>query len=428
MKLFEEFREYETMWDLVEAEASSKVDVESFFTQITKTPLNALQFINEYLKTAVAKIGSDATSREIGREFAKILLAVTDVLQKDVILGGKYGYRMFLTRLAGLGLTKNSIEQAILGNEAIISKTLNRSRVPNNERLTLDQYFSEITSSKEAAIKFIETLKQHFNERDRIFARVYNRAIASKVADVTAGAVGNDLEHNYNAFIRAISTYGLNAKDVRSICQKGTALANALDTFAEITASREAITEFMRDLRQQYAELSGGSNTRMVYLLAYNKWFLANTNATVNSQNKIKPEEVNWNNFTETCWKKFGLSARDLTAIYRNEPDVVPEVRSQDRRWTTASKAAKPTLEDYFSSITNDYDSAAFFIKEVLAPYANRRTKPDLASSYCSAMISKTAATEPEVRKNPQCNYRAFKFAISKLGIYTKELEALITT
>jgi predicted hydrocarbon binding protein len=425
MKLFEEFREYETMWDLVEAEVSGKVEIESFFTQITKTPADALQFIKEYFKVAVAKIGSDATSYEIGREFAKILLNKTDVPQKDVILGGKYGYRAFLNRLADLGLTKNKIEQAILGNEAVISKML--KPINKQDMLTLDQYFSEITSSKEAAIKFIENLKQSVKEQGRSLAFAYNRAVASKVAGVTARTIENDLEHNYNAFIKTISVYGLNAKDARSICQNGTTKTNALEAFTEITASQEAVKEFMRGLGQRYAELSCNGNSRMVYRLAYNKWFLANTNATAAGSNNIKPEETNWNNFTEICWKKFRITTRDLTAFYRNELDVAPDEHPQDRHWITAQKAAKPTLEDYFNSIINDYDSAVFFIKEVLAPYANRRTKPDLASSYYNAMVSKTITTEPEVRKNPQCNYKAFKFAISRLGIDTKELKALIT-
>jgi predicted hydrocarbon binding protein len=430
MKLFEEFREYETMWDLVEAENSDQVAIENFFAQITKTPLDALQFIKEYLKVAIDKIGSDATSYDIGREFAKILLDKTDAQQEDVTLGNKYGYRAFLSKLADLDLTKYKVEQAILGDDAVINKMIARAgtRVSTAAKPVLTQYFNKITSSKDAAISFITLMSKYISDSNRNFNLAYNRAIVEETTDTKAYKIKTDPEHNYDAFLQAISVYGLNTKDVRTICNKGQARMNALEIFVEITDSVEAVKEFMRNLRQQYAELSDGSNTRMVYRLAYNKWFLANTNATVAGPNKIKPEEVNWNNFTETCWKKFGIAARDLTAFYRNELDAVPEVQSQDRHWTTASKAAKPTLEDYFSSITNDYDSAVFFIKEVLAPYANRRAKPDLASSYYSAMTNKTVATEPEIRKNPQCNYRAFKFAISKLGIYTKELEALIAT
>lgn len=303
--------------------------------------------------------------------------------------------------------------QKELSSRKYYSKTINRP--------TVEQYFNEITSSKDAAINFIKTeLTKYKNSSTMPVSNIYARAIAKATR---APAVPTD-NFNYKAFIAAIDKYGLTAKDVRNIYDTGAPRISAVDAFLEKTASVKAVQAFMQQLKKEYADELG--DNKQGHRFAYTKWFIYNTNATSTNYYDLVPESASWNSFVETCRKKFGLSVRDLAAFYWDRSVKAKSTEPDTRAWITTRKADLPSKEEYFKSITKDRSSVIAFVKEVLAPYEHGRARPDLSSSYCAAIAGKTSATGLEIGRDNNCNYKAFRAAIIEFGIGKKYLDDLI--
>ena len=327
MELYKEFKLYESLWDRL-VEDSSKIPIEQYFMDITATAEAIIDFIIKRLRVTLDTIEAP-TRYDIARAYGKILQAETNAELQQLSIGGKYGYHAFMARAAELGLAKNLLDTLIcdktISVDKITDKLLKRVSVndPNDQPIqdpkpTLAQYFTQITSSREAAIHFIKDVMPKYATVGLSPQRVYDRAVARNSVDAKVSKVINISEYNYAAFIKAISEHGLTLKDLRSLWADGEANTNAIDIFNEITTNIDTVNSFIQELSQHYAD-SKVSKSSYKLPFAYCKWFTKNTNATsANNFLVLKPEEVSWRNFVAVCNQKFNLSARDLNSIFKD--------------------------------------------------------------------------------------------------------------
>ena len=81
----------------------------------------------------------------------------------------------------------------------------------------------------------------------------------------------------------------------------------------------------------------------------------------------------------------------------------------------------------YFEKITESKDSAEKFIKEVLAPLANTRSRFDLSNSYHQVVARETATSVIKVSRDPAVNYTAFKRKLAMdFKVYKKDILNLV--
>lgn len=201
------------------------------------------------------------------------------------------------------------------------SKTANRP--------SLEQYFNDITSSKEAAANFIiNDMAAYPKERGYRPSNSYYTAMAKATNIANKSAFISNKNYNYNAFIDALAKFGMTRKDICYLWAKqfkaaqqellpANMLRNAVEVFAEKTASEESVKNFMVELAQ-YPNKPKVSRERQKYLFTYSKWFRDHTNAKgIRSTHKLNPTSVDWSSFVQTCNKKFNYTSRDLTRFFR---------------------------------------------------------------------------------------------------------------
>ena len=212
------------------------------------------------------------------------------------------------------------------------NKTLNRPPI--------DQYFSEITNSKEAAEEFIKNnMAAYTKERGYTPSTSYYVAMSKATSLANMNVLKLDVEYNYAAFIAAIAKLGITKDAVwylwdpsprnrpgrprdpnkaTQVKNQPIDLPNAEEVFIEKTSSLEAVKAFMCELGR-YPNQPSLSRERQKYVATYSKWFVDNTTAKYvgHSGFDIKPESVCWRNFVQTCNEKFNLTARDLTKLFR---------------------------------------------------------------------------------------------------------------
>jgi hypothetical protein len=295
------------------------------------------------------------------------------------------------------------------------AKTINRP--------SIEQYFKDITSTKQAVIDFITTEFKGY--KTKIPSIIYNMVLSKRTQAGDASIIQYDDAHNYRAFIKSIAKHGLNAKDIRNLCSVGAPLPNATDIFTEKTSSAEAVQNFMLQLGKEYRDYIT-ANPRQIYNFAYTKWFTTYTNATSTGWSKglynLNPETVSWDRFVKVCNEKFNYTVRNLTAFFRagaNNTDIT----TSDLR--VFPKIVSPS--DYFNIITSSAEEATKFITEVWAPYVLAKSRFELASPYCVAMAKVTSGNHVEIGKNSQYNYKAFTDKVAaEFGITKQDITTLI--
>ena len=81
----------------------------------------------------------------------------------------------------------------------------------------------------------------------------------------------------------------------------------------------------------------------------------------------------------------------------------------------------------YFEKITESKETAEKFIKEVLAPLANTRSRFDLSNSYHQVVARETATSVIKVSRDPAVNYTAFKRKLAmNFRVYKKDILNLV--
>jgi hypothetical protein len=219
----------------------------------------------------------------------------------------------------------------------IIVEAGNNYTLPNRRydktinRPSLDQYFNEITGSREAASAFIKNnMAAYTKERGYTPSTSYYVAMSKSTSLANMNVLKLDTKHNYAAFVVALSNLGITKKDIRYLwCPESRPMPerptgsdrgglNAEEVFTEKTSSLEAVKAFMYELGK-YPNKPNLSRERQKYEATYSKWFSDNTSAVFvgHSSFNIKPEHICWRNFVQTCGEKFNLTARDLTKMFR---------------------------------------------------------------------------------------------------------------
>lgn len=194
---------------------------------------------------------------------------------------------------------------------------------------SIEQYFSNITNSKEAAINFIiNNMAKYTRAKGYYPSRSYYSAMVkatSILADKEAFTIYKN--YNYATFLNTVAKFGLTRKDIHYLYDLMTAKRNVSEyviyrdaekVFAEKTASEEAVKNFMAELAQ-YPNKPKVSRERQKYQFTYSKWFRDHTTAKgIMSTPKLNPASVDWSSFVQTCNKKFNYTSRDLTRFFRD--------------------------------------------------------------------------------------------------------------
>lgn len=195
---------------------------------------------------------------------------------------------------------------------------------------SIEQYFSDITSSKEAAINFItNNMAVYTRARGYKPSQSYAKALSSVASNVNEKTLSPKSNYSYAAFINAIAKFDMTKKNLHhlwGLSQTKTGvqeissiniLRDAEKVFAEITASEKMVKNFMVTLAH-YPNKPKLSRERQIYQFTYSKWFRDNTNAVgIMSTPKLKPASVDWSSFVHACNKKFNYTSRDLTRFFR---------------------------------------------------------------------------------------------------------------
>ena len=205
-----------------------------------------------------------------------------------------------------------------------------RSYITATNKPTIEQYFYEITGSKEAAINFItNNMTVYSKARGYMPSQSYAKALATAASNVNEKTLSPKSNYSYAAFIKAIAEFDMTKKNLhhlwylqqsKSTTQEVSSISMLRDAeavFAEKTASEEAVKNFMVELAQ-YPNKPKVSRERQKYQFTYSKWFRDNTNAVgIMATPKLKPASVDWSSFVQTCNKKFNYTSRELTRFYR---------------------------------------------------------------------------------------------------------------
>ena len=205
-----------------------------------------------------------------------------------------------------------------------------RSYITAANKPTIEQYFNDITSSKEAAINFItNNMTVYSKARGYMPSQSYAKALAAAASNVNERTLSPKSNYSYAAFIKAIAEFDMTKKNLHHLWylqqSKSTTqevpfismLRDAEAVFAEKTASEEAVKNFMVELAH-YPNKPKVSRERQKYQFTYSKWFRDNTNAVgIMATPKLKPASVDWSCFVQTCNKKFNYTSRDLTRFFR---------------------------------------------------------------------------------------------------------------
>ena len=203
-----------------------------------------------------------------------------------------------------------------------------RTYIRATNKPSIEQYFCDITSSKEAAINFIKNNMANYTRANGYTAsRSYYSAMV-KATNVLAkqDAFAIYKNYNYTAFVSTVAKLGLVKREIHYLWDPisakrkllpGSVFRDAEEVFAEKTASEEAVKNFMAELAK-YPNKPKISRERQKYLFTYSQWFRDHTTAKgIRSTHKLNPVSVDWSSFIQTCNQKFNYTVRDITRLFR---------------------------------------------------------------------------------------------------------------
>ena len=231
------------------------------------------------------------------------------------------------------------------------------------QRQSLVSYFHQITSSREAAVEFIANEILPYQKLYKGYEQAYGSAVAKHTTIAVRDLLylspeSPEYKYGYQAFLKAILEHDITEKDIMAIRKTGQPLKPAYKAFEENTSSKEAVQVFVKQLIMDFPNFS--HNLRR----AYNKWFVANTNALrLEGQDNIIPEEVSWKSFAELCLQKFNYTVRDLSLLAAGEQETPNR---------------KPIKELFKLAIGPDATAVKKFIKRI----ANYSAEQFLNTSY----------------------------------------------
>lgn len=222
MRLHEEVKLWETLWDkesLAEAKAD-KPTPEDYFAAITKSKEAIYAFIEKLLAPAV----KGRARFDISSSYHTVLTKNTNA---DIINIGHnihVNYEAFLKKLASFDITKNKLKSLIMDSDAqrtvsMAKKAKRRagsSVVLKAARMSAEEYFDEITNSREAIEAFIKDALAPYvaaKARHDISSSYYN-AIAKNTSDTVVSAMHKPY-CSYSAFRKKLSEYSIDTAELQ---------------------------------------------------------------------------------------------------------------------------------------------------------------------------------------------------------------------
>lgn len=313
----------------------------------------------------------------------------------------------------------------------IMWDTLQESeRIPKASRLTPEEYFRQITSSREAIINFIkDKIVPYCNNND--FYPAYYLALG-KATNKRHTEIAKDPSVNVKAFMNKITAeYGLASHDVYSIIRTGEVTPklsrpdnvvssnkiedteedtmlqepiqstehvgfkagkdNAETYFNRLTSSKALVIQFILEKMAPYSKTIKKFDASRFYEYAFAKA------TNLSAPNVSKNDTVNYRAFLNNI-KKFGITNKTIATLIRNGTQV-------------------KTVESYFTEITSSKESALQFITDRMTPYLETHKVYNNKDAYIFALAKDTNVAAMDIDKNPQLNYRAFLDKLAALGI-----------
>lgn len=272
-------------------------------------------------------------------------------------------------------------------NSNIPDIDLSKKRTKTLERSSIMSYFHKITSSREAVIDFVKNELTKYKFSTNSYAISYISALA-KNTTTAQGDVNLDTRYNYRAFLEAIQEHDLNAKDVAAIYHTGQPLINAQKAFDEKTSSVSAVQTFLNQLVMDYPSVPLAT--------AYQKWFADNTNASW-VKGTLKPSNVDWKNFINSCKQRFNYTSRDMTALSQNQQPNIERAPIKELFKKAANTNRKTTLR-YIKNMAKEYSTTSLAISY---------------NQYMGKHATDTNSSSISLSKDTNYSYRAWLNAIT---------------
>lgn len=227
MNLYEEFKLYEKLWDegAFPKAKSDKPYPEEFFRVITGSEYAVKKFIKELLAPAV----KGRANRDIRTSYHNVIAANTNIDNIRVANNELCNFSAFSSEL----LRKFNIDKEELrlliqnGNEPVNQNPALKkprryghdlSAPPKAERPTPEEYFEEMTSSKDSIIDFIQRHlapavagRVHYN-----VSGAYYNALAKNTCEVSANVVQNTA-CNFGAFKRKLDEHSISKEELSTL-------------------------------------------------------------------------------------------------------------------------------------------------------------------------------------------------------------------
>lgn len=227
MNLYEEFKLYEKLWDegSFPKAKSDKPDPEEFFKVITGSEYAVKKFIKELLAPAV----KGRANRDIRSSYHSVIAANTNIDHLRVANNTLCNFNAFLNELQHkFGIDKEELKSRIKnGNEPTNQNPALKkprrygrdlSAPPKAERPTPEEYFKEMTSSRDSIVDFIQVHlapavagRVHHN-----VSGAYYNALAKNTCEVSANVVSNTA-CNFGAFKKKLEEHSISKEELGTL-------------------------------------------------------------------------------------------------------------------------------------------------------------------------------------------------------------------
>lgn len=227
MNLYEEFKLYEKMWDegsFPKAKAD-KPNPEEFFKVITSSEYTVKKFIKELLAPAV----KGRANKDMRSSYHNVIAANTNIDNIRVANNELCNFNAFSSELIRkFNIDKEGLRTLIQNGDEPVNQNpalkkprrygRDMSAPPKAERPTPEEYFKEMTSSKDSIVDFIQRHlapavagRVHYN-----VSGAYYNALAKNTCEVSANVVQNTV-CNFGAFKRKLEEYSISKEELGAL-------------------------------------------------------------------------------------------------------------------------------------------------------------------------------------------------------------------
>jgi hypothetical protein len=305
VKLYEEFKEYELMWSTLQEDRSrvkaNRPTPEKYFELITSSHDAVVNFIRE----KIAPYFYTGRNTDFYPVYYLALGKETNERHTDIVKHTEANVTAFINKIKALyGLNVKDIYSII-----------NLSDKTPRTKLSADELFSKITSTRESAVQFILDEVAPYKETSSKFdaGKFYDSAFG-KATTLTYPEVYANNKINYRAFLNSVEKFNLTQKDVVSLIRTGEPTKAVDSYFNEITASRAAAFQFIDTKLLPAIASHGIAYIKNAYTLALAR------ETNVATTNILKDTRVNYSAFINKL-KDLSISRNELFNRLTNNSD-----------------------------------------------------------------------------------------------------------